>query len=620
MNNNKNIFLAIALAAATLFVWQYFVATPAMKAEQARQVALSRQAKPQTNNQANNQAKNNAAAAPTLPGIAGVTRPMSRAEALKADGARIAIDTPMVEGSILLKGARFDDLRLKKYHETVDTKSPEIVLLAPKATEYPYYAQFGWVGSANMPDDNSAWRQTGGGTLSPGHPIILTWDNGHGLLFTRTVAIDDKYMFTVTDGIANQGGEAVSLYPYGTVERQKIKTDEGSFSLHTGFIGVANGSEIDAKYTDFKEPGTPAKTFASTGGWVGITDKYWMAAAIPPQGESFNGSYLGTKTAAGVDAFQSSYRLDQRKVAPGTTAQVSHRLFAGAKVVEILKFYQDTQNVARFDMAVDWGWFWFLTKPFFWLLDHLNKLFGNFGLAILGLTVIVRLVFFPLQSASFRSMSKMKKLQPQMEELKKQHKEDPQKLQMAMMELYKREKANPVSGCLPILLTIPVFFSLYKVLFVTIEMRHAPFYGWIHDLSAPDPTSLINLFGLFPFNPHAVLPSFLMYFSIGIWPILYGITQWVQMKLNPPPPDPVQAKMFAFMPLIFTFMFATFPAGLVIYYAWNNLLSVIQQAYIMKREGVELTLFDNIRGRKSQAVTVKAPKAASKSLSKPAND
>jgi YidC/Oxa1 family membrane protein insertase len=602
MNNNKNVLLAIALAAATLFVWQYFVATPAMKAEQARQAALSHQ------HQA--QGKNNPAAAPSaapeLPGIANSNRQISREDALKEGGTRVAVDTPMVDGSILLKGARFDDLRLKKYRETVDPKSPEIVLLAPKNTEYPYYAQFGWVGAANMPDDNSEWRQTGGGTLSPGHPVTLTFDNGHGLIFTRTIAIDDKYMFTVTDGVANRGGQAVSLYPYGTVERQKLPKNEGSFSLHTGFVGVANGSEIDAKYTDFKDPGTPAKTFSSTGGWVGITDKYWMAAAVPPPSENFSGSYLGTKTPAGVDAFQASYRLTQREVAPGASTTVSHRLFAGAKVVDILRFYQDSQNVSHFDLAVDWGWFWFLTRPFFWLLDNLYKLLGNFGLAILALTVIVRLIFFPLQSASFRSMSKMKKLQPQMEALKQKHKEDPQQLQMAMMDLYKREKANPLSGCLPILLTIPVFFSLYKVLYVTIEMRHAPFYGWIHDLSDRDPTSILNLFGLIPYNPQAVLPNFLLFLSIGIWPILYGITQFVQTKLNPPPPDPVQAKMFSFMPLIFTFMFATFPAGLVIYYAWSNLLGVIQQAYIMKREGVELTLFDNIRGKTAKA----APKAA----------
>jgi YidC/Oxa1 family membrane protein insertase len=420
-------------------------------------------------------------------------------------------------------------------------------------------------------------------------------------VFTRVIAVDSEYMFTVADSVANKGGGQVTLYPYGTVERQGIEKDEANLYLHVGFVGVANRSEVDAKYSDFKEAGTPPKTFTSTGGWVGITDKYWMAAVVPPQSESFNGTYLGAKTPAGVDAYQANYRLEGRKIAAGGTTSVTHRLFAGAKVVDILRGYQDSQKIVNFDYAVDWGWFWFLTRPFFWLLDVLNKALGNFGLAILALTVIVKLIFFPLASASYRAMSKMKKLQPQLEALKKQHADDPQKMQLAMMELYKREKANPVSGCLPILLTIPVFFSLYKVLFVTIEMRHAPFYGWIHDLSAPDPTSIFNLFGLIPYNPHTVLPAFLSFLSIGVWPIIYGATQWVQTKMNPPPPDPVQAKMFAFMPVIFTFMFATFPAGLVIYYAWNNLLSVAQQWFIMKREGVEVTFLGNLKAKKPKA-------------------
>ncbi|MCX7281858.1 MAG: membrane protein insertase YidC [Alphaproteobacteria bacterium] len=591
MNNNKNVFVAIFLAAAVLFVWQYFVATPSMKAEQARQAALT------------HQEKTKPSSAPVLPSIATGTSHLSREAALKVGGKRVVIDTPMVDGSLLLKGARLDDLRLKNYHDTVNPKSPEIVLLAPKSTNYPYSATFGWVGAANMPSDNSQWTQVGEATLSPGHPVTLTWDNGHGLVFTRVIAIDDQYMFTVADSVANKSGAPATLYPYGVVERQGIQADEASMYLHVGFVGVANGSEVDAKYSDFKEAGTPAKTFSSTGGWVGITDKYWMAAVVPPQGENFNGGYLGTKTAAGVDAYQANYRLGARNVAPGASASVTHRLFAGAKVVDILRGYENSQKIVHFDNAVDWGWFWFLTRPFFWVLDQFNKLFGNFGLAILGLTVIVKLVMFPLANAGFRSMSRMKKLQPQMEEIKKKHKDDePQKLQLAMMELYKREKVNPVSGCVPILLTIPVFIALYKVLFVTIEMRHAPFYGWIHDLSAPDPTSLLNLFGLIPYNPHAFIASIshtpfaivgtiMGFLSVGIWPILMGITQWVQTKLNPPPADPVQAKMFAFMPVIFTFMFATFPAGLVIYYAWNNLLTVIQQYIIMKREGADVHLF-----------------------------
>lgn len=585
MNNNKNVVLAIALAAAVLIIWQYFVATPAMKREQARQQALSHQEKTQPS------------AAPVLPGVVAGTSHLSREAALKAGGRRVGIDAPMVDGSILLKGARFDDLRLKKYHETIDPKSPEIVLLAPKSTDYPYSASFGWVGAADMPDANSQWIQSGGSTLSPGHPITLSWDNGHGLVFTRLVSIDNQYMFTITDSVANKSGHPVRIYPYGTVEREGIQKDESSLYLHVGFVGVANGSEVDANYKDFKDPGTPPKTFASTGGWAGITDKYWMAAVVPPQNEPFNGAYLGTKTAAGVDAYQANYRLNARDLSPGQTTSVTHHLFAGAKVVDILHGYQDSLHISHFDNAVDWGWFWFLTRPFFWVLDHLYKLFGNFGLAILGLTVVVKLVFFPLQTASFRSMSKMKKLQPQMEALKKQHSDDPQKLQVAMMELYRRENANPLSGCVPILLTIPVFIALYKVLFVTIEMRQAPFYGWIHDLSAPDPTSLLNLFGLIPYDPRAVLPHFLLFLSIGIWPIVMGFTQWLQSKLNPAPADPVQARMFTLMPIIFTFMFATFPAGLVIYYCWNNFLTVIQQTIIMKREGVTITFFDNIAGK-----------------------
>ena len=589
MNNNKNVILAVALAAIVLIIWQYFVATPAMKAEQARQHTLT------------HQEKTAPTSAPGLPGIATAPTHLAREQALAAGGKRVAIDAPMVDGSILLKGARFDDLRLRKYRETIDPKSPEIVLLAPKSTNFPYAATFGWVGAANMPDDNSQWTEVNGGTLSPGHPVTLTFDNGHGLVFTRVIAIDSQYMFTVTDSVANKSGAQVSLYPYGTVERQGIEKDESGLYLHTGFVGVADGSEVDANYKDFKDPGTPPKTFASTGGWAGITDKYWMAAVVPPQNEAFDGAYLGSKTATGVDAYQANYRLHARALAPGQAASVTHRLFAGAKVVDILRGYQDNLGISHFDNAVDWGWFWFLTRPFFWVLDHLYKLFGNFGLAILGLTVVVKLVFFPLQTASFRSMSKMKKLQPHMEALKKTHGDDPQKLQMAMMELYKREKANPLSGCVPILLTIPVFIALYKVLFVTIEMRQAPFYGWIHDLSAPDPTSLLNLFGLIPYNPQAVLPHFLLFLSIGVWPIIMGFTQFLQGKLNPAPTDPVQARMFTFMPVIFTFMFAALPAGLVIYYCWNNFLTLIQQTIIMKREGVEITFFDNLTGKKRGA-------------------
>jgi YidC/Oxa1 family membrane protein insertase len=429
----------------------------------------------------------------------------------------------------------------------------------------------------------------------------LTWDNGQGLSFTRTITVDDKYMFTVTDQVANTGGAAVSLYPYAYVARDNVPKTTSSMYLHLGFVGVANGSEVDSNYDDFKEAGTPPKSFSSTGGWLGITDKYWMAAVVPPQNEPYNGEYLGTTLNSDTKAYQANYRLGAREIAPGATATVSHRLFAGAKVVDILRDYQDRLGIVQFDKAVDWGLLSFLTRPFFWLLDNLYKLLGNFGLAILALTVIVKVIFFPLANISYRSMSKMKKVQPEMERVKKANADDPQKQQMAIMELYKREKVNPLAGCLPIALTIPVFIALYKVLYVTIEMRQAPFFGWIHDLSAPDPTSIINLFGLLPFNPHAVLPGFVAFLSIGVWPIIYGATQWVQTKMNPAPPDPMQARMFTLMPIIFTFMFAAFPAGLVIYYTWNNILSVTQQYVIMRREGVKVHLLENLKLKSSTA-------------------
>jgi YidC/Oxa1 family membrane protein insertase len=584
---NNNMLLTLALMALVVVGWQYFVVRPEMKTEQAHQAALAHQEKthPLT-----------PGAPANVPAMALSSTHMGRDAALKVEGARVAIDSPLLDGSIALKGAKFDDLRLKTYHETTNPKSPEIVLLAPKSTDFPYYAEFGWVGAADMPSDQSVWQQQGSGALSPGHPVTLTWDNGHGLTFTRVISVDDQYMFNVADSVTNNSPDAQTLYPFAYVAREGVPKEQTSWVLHQGFVGVANGSETDANYSDFKDQGSPAKTFSSTGGWVGITDKYWMAAIIPPQSQNFDASYLGATTAGDVKAYQANYRLPARVIAPGGTAQVSHRLFAGAKVVDILRGYEKSQGIARFDNAVDWGWFWFLTQPLFWLLDWFYKFIGNFGIAILMLTVVVKLLFFPLANASFKSMSKMKKVQPHMEEIRKVHKEDPQRQQKEIMELYKREKVNPVAGCVPMLIQIPVFFSLYKVLYVSIEMRQAPFYGWIHDLSAPDPTSILNLFGLLPYHIPLWVPAYL---SIGIWPILMGFTQFVQTKLNPAPTDPVQAKMFTFMPLIFTFMFATFPAGLVIYYTWNNLLSVTQQYVIMRREGVKVHLFENLPFRRA---------------------
>ena len=582
--NNRNLFLVVILSVIVLGLWQYFIAGPAMKAEQARQTQIAHEEKTHVQR-----------TAPSVPGEGSSATHLSRAQALSAGGARVRISTPTVDGSLLLKGARFDDLRLKKYHLNVDPKSPEIVLLAPKSTDFPYYADFGWIageGRPKLPDASTPWRETEGTELSPGHPVTLEWDNGGGLDFTRQISVDDKYMFTVKDSVRNTSASPVGLYPYASVAREGVPNDTHYWVLHEGFVGVADGNLKDAKYDDFKKDDVPPNSFSSTGGWAGITDKYWMAAVVPPQTENFDGEYKASKRDDGVKVYFADYRLGQRNVAPQGQVTVTHKLFAGAKVVDVLRTYEHRDGIQRFDLAVDWGWFIFITQPLFWVLDQLFHYLGNFGLAILALTVLVKAVTFPVANASAVTMAKMKKVQPEMERIKERFKDDPAKQQTAVMELYKREKVNPLTGCLPQLLVIPVFFSLYKVFFVTIEMYHQPFFGWIRDLSAPDPTSILNLFGLLPYHIPTLIPAYL---SVGAWPILMGITQWVQTKLNPPAADPVQQRMFSLMPVIFTFMFSTFASGLVIYYAWNNLLTIAQQIVIMRRQNVPIHLIDNFR-------------------------
>jgi YidC/Oxa1 family membrane protein insertase len=585
MNENRNLLLAVLLSAAVLFGWEYFIARPQLQTQQAQQALLA------------HQEKKPATADTTAPQAQAAAAHLSRAQALKLGGARIAIETPTVDGSLLLKGARFDDLRLKHYRETVDPKSPEIVLLSPESTNYPYFAMFGWTADPaahlKLPDNATPWKETAGTVLSPGHPITLSWDNGQGLVFTRTIAVDDQYLFTVSDSVSNRTAAAVTLYPYAYVARDGVPASTHYSALHEGFVGIVGGDLNDPSYDDVK-PEKPPVSFHSSGGWVGITDKYWMAAVVPPQNQAFDGAYRASQP-AGIKTYQADYRLNAMSIAPGARAAVSQRLFAGAKLYSILEDYETRAGIPRFRYAIDWGWFFFFTKPMFLLLHLFNGYTGNFGIAILLLTVVIRLLFFPLANTQFKSMSRMKKLQPQVEALKARFAEDRVRQQQEMMELYKREKVNPVSGCLPVVIQIPVFFSLYKVLIVTIEMRHAPFFGWIHDLSAPDPTSILNLFGLLPFDPHLYLPSFLAFASIGIWPILMGGTQWLQMKMNPAPADPVQARMFAFMPIVFTMMLAQFPVGLVIYYTWSNLLSLAQQYFIMRRQGVEIHLFNNLK-------------------------
>ncbi|HEY3777421.1 MAG TPA: membrane protein insertase YidC [Rhizomicrobium sp.] len=586
MMENRNLLLAIVLSALVLLGWEYFVAQPQMQAERARHAFVHKESAQTAVRRPEPKS------APQTQQIG--PGQLSRGQALAQSGPRVRIDTPTLDGSLRLTGARFDDLRLKRYHEKVNPKSPEITLLSPVHTRYPYYAVFGFVGAPRahlaVPGEDTPWKLVAGSTLSPGHPVTLSWDNGQGLVFTRRIAVDDSYMFTVADSVANHSGRGVRLFPYGYVARDGVPDTKHYWLLHEGFVGAANGALKDATYDDFKKDKPPV-TFQSTGGWVGITDKYWMAAAIPPQNQTFDGSYRATPL-ANTKAYQADYRLTGRTIAPGSTLDVTQRLFAGAKIVSVIRHYEDSFGIERFDLAIDWGWFIFLTKPIFWLLDFFYGFIGNFGVAIILLTITIKLLFFPLADTSYRSMSRMKKLQPEIERLRERFADDKMRQQQEMMALYKREKVNPVSGCLPMLVQIPVFFSLYKVLYVTIEMRHAPFFGWIHDLSAADPTCFLNLYGLLPFAIPAFVPAFL---HIGIWPTLMGISQWFQTKLNPAPADPIQARMFTFMPLIFTFMLATFPAGLVIYWTCNNLLSTTQQFVMMKRQGVEVHFFKNLK-------------------------
>ena len=496
------------------------------------------------------------------------------------DSPRLPIDAGengRLIGSVALVGGRIDDLTLADYRETVDPESPQIRLLAPPGAASPYFAEFGWAadereGVGPTPGPQTEWS-TSDSRLSPGSPITLTWDNGEGLHFSRKIAIDENFMFAVTQSVANRSDAPVTLHPYGRISRTDEPTTLGFYILHEGPLGVFGGTLKEVDYSDLRE--TPTIEQSTTGGWIGITDKFWLAALVPDQKMAANTRFHFSNR-GGRDKFQVDYLLEPMVIPVGGSAEVTNRLFAGAKEVALLDEYAEQLGIINFDLSVDFGWFFYLTKPLYYVLHSFYGWFGNFGLAILGLTVIIKLFFFPLANKSYAAMSKLKTLQPQMMELREKYSDDKQKLNAEVMGLYKREKANPMAGCLPIVVQIPVFFALYKVLFVSIEMRHAPFYGWISDLSAPDPTNLFNLFGLIPFTP----PDFL---AIGLWPLAMGLTMFLQQKLNPAPPDPMQARIMMMLPLIFVFLFATFPAGLVLYWTWNNVLSIAQQWLIMRR-------------------------------------
>jgi YidC/Oxa1 family membrane protein insertase len=615
--NNRNFILAIVLSIGVLFAWQYYF-VPKHPQQQAEKPAAEQQ-----QHQVEPGATQPGAAGEAAPG-AGGTLPQpgitqaplqSREEALAA-GPRVAIDTPSLKGSINLKGGRIDDLVLEKYRETVAKGSPNVVLLSPAGTPQAYYTEQGFVAETgkdlSVPGADTLWKAESPGPLTPRSPVTLTYDNGKGLNFTRTVSVDDNYMFTLTDEVANTTSEPVTLHPYGLISRDGLPHTQAYYILHEGLIGVVeDGSLKEIAYK--KAMGNPPSTFQSKSGWLGITDKYWAAVMVPEQGKAFEARFAGTG-AAGSERFQTDYLMGPLTVAPGGKAETKSYVFAGAKEVHVVDDYAARYGVPKFDLLIDWGWFYFLTKPMFFALDFFYKLVGNFGLAILIVTFTIKLVLFPLANKSYVSMSKMKMLQPEMQRIKERFGDDRMRQQQAMMELYKKEKVNPASGCLPILVQIPVFFALYKVLFVTIEMRQAPFFGWIKDLSAPDPTNLFNLFGLLPFDPTQV-PVVGHLLMIGVWPLIMGLTMFVQMRLNPAPPDPVQQKVFAWMPVFFTFLLGGFPAGLVIYWAWNNSLSVLQQSVIMSRQGVEIPLFDNLGLKKF--LTKGTPKGAESDAESP---
>jgi YidC/Oxa1 family membrane protein insertase len=596
MENNRNFFITIALSVLILTVWQVFYMNP--KIEKEREVARVKQEMVGEQGAADPAAPAapampgvDAPAAPpqgAVPGTAGGVQSAETREAAVAASQRVRIDTPSLSGSINLTGARLDDVRLNRYHVTVKDSSPTIELLSPSALPNGYFAEIGYVGSADtgtVPGADTQWTVEGNQTLTPTDPVTLVFTNEKGLTFRRTISVDTNYMFSISDTVSNAGTAPVSLSNYGRVTRFDKPDHASIYVLHEGLIGVTGEEGLEEiKYSTIEDD-RQIKPGKSTDGWLGITDKYWAVALVPSGKQAFQPRYAYFDD--GRPRYQSDFLTDAITIAPGQSDTVETLIFAGAKEVGKIQDYETDDKIRQFDLLIDWGWFYFITKPMFWLIDTLYKMLGNFGLAILATTVVVKAVFFPLANKSYKSMAKMKMVQPKMLEIREKHAGDKMKQQQAMMELYKTEKINPLAGCWPVLIQIPVFFALYKVLYVTIEMRHAPFFGWIQDLAAPDPTSLFNLFGLLPYS----VPAFLM---IGVWPLIMGVTMFLQMRMNPTPPDPTQQMIFTWMPVIFTFMLATFPAGLVIYWAWNNTLSIIQQGVIMKRQGAKIELWDNL--------------------------
>ncbi|MHC0054279.1 membrane protein insertase YidC [Actibacterium sp. D379-3] len=587
-DQNKNLILASVLSFVVILVW-FILFPPETQAPPPPAPATVEET----------------GLAPTPPavGTGGAPAPALGSVPAVADAPRVAIDTPSLAGSISLLGGRIDTLSLKGYRDTLEPDSANVALLAPVGGAHPYYAIYGWAPAGDLansavPGPTTPWTVQEGAALTAETPITLSWDNGAGLIFRRTIAIDDQYMFRITQSIENTTAAPVRAAPYGIVARQHKPEQAKFFILHEGVVRQNDNELKEIAYDDMpdmdfveREAARADVANVESDGWIGFTDKYWMTTLIPTPGQSFTSV---AKYVAQSDIYQVEARQPALTVEPGATVTAETMLFAGAKEWEAIRNYEETLGVKKFIDSIDWGWFFFLTKPIFRVLHFLNGFIGNMGWSIIALTLLIKACVFPLAKKSYVSMAKMKELQPEMEKLKERAGDDRQKLQQEMMALYKKEKVNPASGCLPIFLQIPIFFSLYKVIFVTIELRHAPWIGWIRDLSAPDPSSILNLFGLLPFAaPDAT--SFLAFFSLGALPILLGVSMWLQQKLNPAPADPAQKMIFAWMPWIFMFMLGQFASGLVLYWITNNTITFLQQYIIMRSHGYKPDVFGNIK-------------------------
>lgn len=555
MNESKNLYIAILLSILVIFISGIIFPKKEIKHTPKPSLEITRQAE-----------------APKQDTATAELAPLSLDDALNSDQ-RIEIENMSINGTLRVKGARFDDIILKKYKETLDQDSPDVELLYPSQTNTPYYAEFGWTSTdqnLKLPNNNTLWTVKGD-KLTPSTPIVLLWNNGQGLLFVRKISIDQNYMFSIEQSVENNSNQAVTLYPYGLISRKVTKDNYGSGVVHTGGIAIADSKLKEEKYKAIKDD--HQIEYSTTGGWAGFSDRYWFTSLILGNDYAAKLKFSNPKE----DNFQVDYLGSEVEIAPNSVGSNQVKFFAGAKEIKLIDSYAQNLNIDKFDLSIDFGWYYFLTKPFFYILDFLYDFIGNMGWAILLFALLLRLVMYPVASKSYESMSKMKKVQPKIKELQERYQEDKMKLQQETMALYKKEKINPAAGCLPLLIQIPVFFSLYKVLNIAIEIRHAPFIGWIKDLSAPDPLTLSVI-------THLPIPSLL---NIGVWPIIMGLTMWIQQKLNPAPTNKDQARMFALMPLIFTFMMGHFASGLVIYWTLSNVFSIAQQKVIMKKYGVK---------------------------------